>query len=107
MASYVYRCCHFRLAETCPDDLQTMFLRFAREIAAGMKYLSRKGFIHRDLAARNVLVTENHTCKVKILATQTTIQYTTHYCTTPTPAPYTCTLHSDTAVLSTHTHNVV
>ena len=53
-----------RLAETCPDDLQTMFLRFAREIAAGMKYLSRKGFIHRDLAARNVLVTECHTCKV-------------------------------------------
>lgn len=54
----------FRLAETCPDDLQTMFLRFAREIAAGMKYLSRKSFIHRDLAARNVLMTEDYTCKV-------------------------------------------
>ena len=60
-------CATCSLAETCPDDLQTMFLRFSREIADGMKYLSRKGFIHRDLAARNVLTTEDLTCKASTL----------------------------------------
>ena len=60
-------CTPCSLAETCPDDLQTMFLRFSREIADGMKYLSRKGFIHRDLAARNVLTTEDLTCKASTL----------------------------------------
>lgn len=33
-------------------------------IAAGMKYLTEKGFVHRDLAARNVLVGECLTCKI-------------------------------------------
>ena len=43
---------------------QLLFLRFAKEIAAGMDYLSRKAFVHRDLAARNVLVNDALTCKV-------------------------------------------
>ena len=41
-----------------------LFLKFAKEIAAGMDYLSQKSFVHRDLAARNVLLNENLTCKV-------------------------------------------
>ena len=41
-----------------------MLLKFCREIAAGMTYLSGKKFIHRDLAARNVLVSKDTTCKV-------------------------------------------
>jgi len=41
-----------------------MFLNFARNIAAGMDYLSNKSFVHRDLAARNVLLDNSHTCKV-------------------------------------------
>ena len=45
-------------------DLQLLFLRFAKEIAAGMDYLSKKAFVHRDLAARNVLVNDALTCKV-------------------------------------------
>ena len=46
------------------QELQLLFLRFAKEIAAGMDYLSRKAFVHRDLAARNVLVNDTLTCKV-------------------------------------------
>ena len=40
-------------------------LRFCKEIADGMNYLSRKGFIHRDLAARNILLTADTRCKVR------------------------------------------
>ena len=45
-------------------ETQILFLKFAREIAAGMKYFSEKSFVHRDLAARNILLNESLTCKV-------------------------------------------
>ena len=45
------------------EAAQTL-VRFAREIADGMNYLSGKGFVHRDLAARNILLDANHVCKV-------------------------------------------
>ena len=41
-----------------------LLLKFCREIAEGMKYLSLKGFIHRDLAARNILLDKDMKCKV-------------------------------------------
>ncbi|EDQ86860.1 uncharacterized protein MONBRDRAFT_27900 [Monosiga brevicollis MX1] len=43
------------------DDL---LLQMALDIALGMQYLSRKGFVHRDLAARNILVNHDLKCSV-------------------------------------------
>ncbi|KHN89091.1 Ephrin receptor 1, partial [Toxocara canis] len=42
----------------------TQIIDMLRGIAAGMKYLTEKGFVHRDLAARNVLVDANLCCKI-------------------------------------------
>ena len=46
------------------ENLPLQLLKFCREIADAMEYLSKKGFIHRDLAARNVLLNEEYTAKV-------------------------------------------
>ncbi|XP_078373558.1 uncharacterized protein LOC144657125 [Oculina patagonica] len=46
------------------DLIAKDMLSFAWQIARGMSYLSRRGFIHRDLAARNVLVGEDKHVKI-------------------------------------------
>ena len=47
------------------NELKHDLLSFCRHVAAGLSYLSRKGFVHRDLAARNILVSSDDVCKVK------------------------------------------
>ena len=46
------------------SELERTFLQFSKQIAAGMKCLSKKSFVHRDLAARNVLLDDVFNCKV-------------------------------------------
>lgn len=58
--------CQFYYTRTDPvqEELPLQLLKFCREIAGAMEYLSKKGFIHRDLVARNILLTEEYKAKV-------------------------------------------
>ena len=53
------------------EGLPKQLLTFCQEIAEGMRYLSRRGFVHRDLAARNILLSKELSCKVSSLAAAT------------------------------------
>ncbi|XP_062502678.1 ephrin type-A receptor 4a-like [Corticium candelabrum] len=48
---------------SCPGFDKTL-LNMCRDIASGMRYLSRKSFVHRDLAVRNILLGKELTCKI-------------------------------------------
>ena len=55
----------FRDSAVTDSSLPHIVLSYCRQVATGMYYLSRKGFVHRDIAARNILLSEDrNTCKV-------------------------------------------
>ena len=60
--SHLYH--YYFLACRIDGNTPSLLLKFCCQIAEGMKYLARKGFIHRDLAARNILLDGNQACKV-------------------------------------------
>ncbi|XP_018412722.1 PREDICTED: muscle, skeletal receptor tyrosine-protein kinase [Nanorana parkeri] len=54
-----------RLSDMNPLPLScTDQLHIARQVSAGMAYLSERKFVHRDLATRNCLVSENMVVKI-------------------------------------------
>ena len=59
------------VCSSCPQQL----LKFSRDIASGMEYLSGKSFVHRDLAARNILVADDKTTKVNVTLTVNLYMY--------------------------------
>ncbi|XP_033641394.1 fibroblast growth factor receptor 1-like [Asterias rubens] len=63
--------CKTAVMDSAPTDLPGLkenpsktFVKFAKDVASGMEFLSSQNCIHRDLAARNVLVSEDMVCKV-------------------------------------------
>ena len=67
LISGITLCNFYRSGEVTHPKLPQVSLKFCREIAAGMAYLSGKQFVHRDLAARNILVSDKLICKVGAL----------------------------------------
>lgn len=67
-----------KMAALSPS-LPSQFIAFAKDIASGMLYLSKKGFVHRDLAARNVLLTNDLTCKIGDFGMARDIEYENEY----------------------------
>merc|ERR1719378_1290434 len=51
-----------------------------RQIAAGMVYLSQRGFVHRDLASRNCLVNEKMVVKIADFGLSQRVHWQQYYC---------------------------
>ena len=54
-------------------------LAIARDVIAGMKYMSERHFVHRDLASRNILVDDQDRCKVSDFGMSRLLAQNKHY----------------------------
>lgn len=54
-------------------------LAIARDVTAGMKYMSERHFVHRDLASRNILVDDQDRCKVSDFGMSRLLAQNKHY----------------------------
>lgn len=66
-------------AVVVPPDMLSQFIRFSKDIASGMRYLSKRGFVHRDLAARNILLTNDLMCKIGDFGMARDIEFENEY----------------------------
>ena len=67
--------CNFFKSHPDPDHKQS--LRWATEIAKGMRYLHENKIIHRDLKSGNILLTESWTAKICDFGTAKQMEHTT------------------------------
>ena len=57
---------HYSASQPTDPALPVTLLKFCRQVAEGLSYLSGKSFVHRDIAARNILLDKELNCKVRL-----------------------------------------
>src|SRR5205823_14608047 len=66
------------LIETKSPHLKNNRINFLTQVAEGMEYIHRQGYLHRDICPRNIMVTREDV--VKIIDFGLTIPYRPEFC---------------------------